>query len=130
MPEDDAAKEALSHFGQFLMENLRDRAVETFDRLGAGKIRAPKVQKLQRDLEALGKAGVGVARRAMVKCVDSAIHDFLFKLQEQADFGNEIQVLVRGVNVVEASDGIHGEPFAPDGWQARFSKYGDMPDEA
>jgi hypothetical protein len=99
MPEsDDKAKEALSDFGRFLMENLRDKAIDAFDRLAAGKIRAPKARalKLQQDLAGLGEAGVAVARRALVRCVDSAIHDFLFKLQERADFENEIRERRRG----------------------------------
>jgi hypothetical protein len=126
----EAEKEALALFGKFVMENLRDKGIDCFDRLAAGKYRAPSVQKLQQDLQGLGPAGVAVARRALVDCLDNAIHDLLFKLQEQADFANDIRVIVRGVNVVDASDGIHGEAFGPEGWQAKFSKYGEAPDEA
>ena len=120
----------LDVFGRMVMEHLRDSGIRSFDDFAAGKCRAPKNQKLQQDLRALGDEGVAVARRAFVKCLDGAIHDFLFKLQEQADFENDVQIVVRGVNVVEASDGIHGEPYGRSGWQARFSRYGAAPDEA
>jgi hypothetical protein len=126
----DAEKEAVALFGKFLMENFRDRGIECFDRLASGKYHAPKLQKLQQDLHGLGAAGLAVARRALVNCLDNSIHDLLFKLQEQADFENDVRVMVRGVNVVEASDGIHGEAFGKDGWQARFSKYGEAREEA
>jgi hypothetical protein len=59
-----------------------------------------------------------------VSSVDKAIHDFLFKLQEVADFEDDIQVLVDGENGAGLSDGIHGELFGEDGWQARYSKFG------
>ena len=61
-------------------------------------------------------------------CIDSAIHDFLFRLQEQADSEHPVHVLVRGVNVIDASDGLHGEPYGRNGWQARFSRFRQAPD--
>ncbi len=62
-------------------------------------------------------------KTAVISTIDSAIHDFLFALQEQADFDNTIQIFVNGNNIVEMSDGIHGESFSKEGWNAKFSKY-------
>jgi hypothetical protein len=55
-------------------------------------------------------------------------HDFLFKLQEQADFGHRIEVRVVGLNIENQGEGLHYEPFGPDGWRARFSRYGEPPE--
>jgi hypothetical protein len=112
------------------MENLRDRCLEHFELLAKGKWRAPSLQTLQAEVAELNEHQREIARRCIVASLDSAIHDFLFKLQEQADFENDIQVIVDGENVVPLSDGIHGEPYGDDGWQARFSKYGVRPDQA
>ena len=62
-------------------------------------------------------------KKAFISTIDSAIHDFLFALQEQADFDNEIQITVNDDNIVELSDGIHGEAYSDDGWYAKYSKY-------
>jgi len=121
---------ALDKFGRFLMENLRDRCVEHFEWLASQKWRAPGLQALQADVAAIGEHERGVVQRCVVAGVDSAIHDFLFKLQERADFENDIQVIVDGKNIVPLSDGIHGELFGAEGWRSRFSKYGDAPEEA
>lgn len=114
----------LDKFGQFLMESLRDRCIEHFEFLAKGKWRAPALQGLQAEVAALSEHDRDVVRRCVVEGIDSAIHDFLFKLQERADFANDIQVIVDGQNIVQLSDGIHGEPFGDDGWHARFSRYG------
>ncbi len=119
-------RESLDKFGRFVMEQLRDKALGKLDLLITPH-RSPSYAALQREL-----AGLSERKRAMVQecvriCIDSAIHDFLFKIQERADFENDIQIFVDGRNVVKLSDGIHGEPFGEDGWQARFSHYGQKP---
>ena len=121
---------SLDKFGQFVMENLRDRCIDDFEMLSAARWNAPRVQGLQAALAAFSTEQTAVVRRCVVACIDSAIRDFLFKLQERADFENDIQVFVDGKNVVGLGDGIHGESFGPDGWQATFSRFGQGPDEA
>jgi len=44
-------------------------------------------------------------------------------VQEEAEAGNEIQILVDGENIAELSDGLQGESFSEDGWNAKFSKH-------
>jgi hypothetical protein len=121
---------SLDKFGSFLMEHLRDRALADLDRLAAAEGKAPSVQALQKDLASLSEPQRAVVRRCVSTCIDSAIHDFLFKLQERADFEDDVQVFVDGRNVVALSDGVHGELFGEKGWQARFSRYGERPEEA
>ena len=122
--------EPLDKLGMLVMKGLRDRCLHHFDQLAGGQWRAPALQRLQRDLGSLSEEHRAVARRCLVASVDSAIHDFLFRLQESAETGAEVKLLVDGQDVVALSDGIHGEPFGPDGWQARFSDYGEAPSEA
>lgn len=127
MSDDQAS---LDKFGRLVMQDLRDRAIDDVDLLAAAHWKAPAVRALQADLAALSKRQRGVVRRCVVRCIDSAIHDFLFKLQELADFENDVQVFADGKNVVTLSDGIHGELFGEEGWQARFSRHGQGPDKA
>lgn len=111
------------------MENLRDKAFTDADLTLKGHWRAPALQKLQQELACLNAEQQGVARRLVRSVVDSAIHDFLFALQDTHDSDKSIQVAVDGVDVGGESDGLHGEPFGSDGWQARFSEYGVATEE-
>jgi hypothetical protein len=51
------------------------------------------------------------------------MHDLLFAIQEHAEAGGSVRVLVDGQEVATLSDGLHGEIFSDKGWIARFSKY-------
>jgi hypothetical protein len=130
----DIDYEPLDRFGKFLMENLRDRAINHCEVLLEGRYTAPSLLKLQSNLASLTEEQRAVVRRCVISAIDHAIHDFLFKLHERADFENDIQVLVDGINIDDLSEtgwgGLHYELFGEDGWEARYSKYGEPPDEA
>jgi hypothetical protein len=70
------------------------------------------------------------ARRAVRHAIDSAIHDFLFALQEEHDSSGPLEIRVNGEAVAATSDGLHGEPYTEDGWYARFSRFGEPPSNA
>ncbi|MCA9645940.1 MAG: hypothetical protein KC492_34855 [Myxococcales bacterium] len=121
---------ALDTFGQFVMSNLRDKAFETADLTLSGHYKAPSLLRLQSELAGLDERTQDIARRLVRWTVDSAIHDFLFALQEQSDADGWPRVVVEDTDVGTLSDGLHGEPFTVDGWQATFSRYGEGSDEA
>jgi hypothetical protein len=123
----DDDNDGLSRFGEFLMANLRDRCIDDLDRLAAGAWRAPSVQALQADLATLSADQRALLRRCVLRVIDGGIHDLLFALQESTD--QRIAVLVDGKNICDLSDAVHGEPFGPKGWQARFSRYGEADDD-
>ena len=118
--------EPLDKFGKLLMEHLRDRAIGFYELLVAGHWQAPSLQELQLKLQTLTDDQQVLVRTSIISAIDTGIHDFLFKLQEQADFENSIRVLVDGVDVISASDGLHGEPYSEDGWIANYSKYEEV----
>jgi hypothetical protein len=113
---------------KFLMENMRDKAIDYYDGLARGHWKGPALGKLQADLQSLNEQQRAMIRRCVISVVNVAIHDFLFKLQLQADFEYKIQVLVNGANIESLSDGLQGEPYGPNGWMARFSRHGEPPD--
>ncbi|MEZ0229276.1 MAG: hypothetical protein ACAI25_11675, partial [Planctomycetota bacterium] len=125
----EATPKPLDKFGQFVMLNLRDPAIHEVDGLLKGTWKAPSLQRLQRSLAKLTPAQKKLVRRCVQECIDSATHAFLFSLQERADFENDMQLTVDGRNVVELSDGIHGEAHGREGWIARFSAYEGSPEE-
>ncbi len=120
----------LDTFGAFVMQHLRDEALDYFDGLTEAKWKAPSLKRLQEDLAALAPAERSVTRRCLLAAIDAGVHGFLFSLQEQQEEEHGIRVLADGQDVADVSDGLHGEPFGDDGWQARFSKYGVAPEQA
>ena len=54
------------------------------------------------------------------------LHCLKLKLNDNVivnDFDNDIQIIVDSENVVELSDGIHGEAYSEKSWYAKYSKY-------
>jgi len=116
-------KKDLDTFGKFLVDNLRDKGIFYAEGLLDGRWKAPASQDIQSGLSNLSADQKQVVRKAVISTIDAAIHDFLFALQEQADVDNTIQILVDGKNIVELSDGIHGEAYSDEGWFAKYSRY-------
>ena len=112
------------------MAHLRDRGINHIDALLSTSWKAPSLMRIQDELQLLTSQQQDLVRRAFVSSFDSAIHDFLFALQEQADCDGRIAVTVHGENVAKTSDGLHGELFSEDGWRARHSAHGEPPEEA
>jgi hypothetical protein len=124
------ADKRLDKFGEFVMKKLRDPAINNVEGLLRSHWKAPALKKLQSSLTKLTPKEKELVRRCVVQSIDTAIHDFLFAVQERADFENDIEIRVDGKNIVPLSDGIHGEAYGDEGWQARFSDFGAAPDEA
>jgi hypothetical protein len=124
------SQDNLSIFGELIASKLRDPAMDRFENLRKGNHKAPALQDLQSRLRGLDPETREIARRCVVSAVDSAIHDFLFSLQERGFKNRPIAVLVDGENIADSSDGLHGEIFGKDGWFAKFSAYGESPDVA
>jgi hypothetical protein len=119
------ADDPLDYFGQFVVENLRDRALENFELMTRRHWKAPALQNLQNALAGLPEEHQAVCRRVVRRVIDSAIHDLLFAVQEQHETSGRLTVEVDGRSVAELSDGLQGEPYTEEGWYARFSRFGN-----
>jgi hypothetical protein len=114
---------SLDKFGEFFVQNLRDRMLHKLERLLGGKSKAPELQKLQSQLSGFTDDQKQVLCDAVEEVITSGMHDLLFAIQEHADNDGPFKVLVDGQEVAKLSDGLHGEIFGEDGWIVRFSKY-------
>ncbi|MFH0902374.1 MAG: hypothetical protein V2A73_17210 [Pseudomonadota bacterium] len=119
---------SLDYFGRFIMRKLRDRGIVSIDGLLRGKWKAPALIELQRELNELSPRQKAIVRRAFLESLDTAVHDFLFAVQEESDRQGRLRVLVDDQNVAASSDGLHGELFGGDGWMARHSEFGEPPE--
>lgn len=121
----------LEKFGEFVVTNFRDRGIDRADLLLAGQLKSPATKKLQAALASLAPAQRDLVRRVVVSCVDSGLHGFLFALSQEADESEQgIAVVVDKKNVAGLSGGLYGEIHGDEGWYARFSEHGPVPDVA
>ncbi len=113
----------LNKFGKFLVDHLRDKGIEKAVGLLNGEWKTPSLLSLQADLSQLSADQKQMVIKTVTNSIDTAIHDFLFALQEQAD--HDICIVVEGENITELSDDIHGEAYSDEGWYATYSKFGE-----
>ena len=114
---------SLDKFGEFIVVNLRDKAIETAEMLLENGSKSPQTKILQDELLTFNAAQKAIVANTVKASIDAAIHDFLFAIEEQADFENDIQIIVNEDNIVEMSDGLQGELFTQDGWLEKYSKF-------
>src|SRR5262249_12988151 len=110
-------------FGEFIFRHLRGESTTFFQRLARGHWKAPADQEIQKEVMALSPEQIALIRRCLVKSLGAGLHRFLFALGEAHDFDRGITVVVDGIDVVDESDGLHGESFGPDGWMAKYARH-------
>lgn len=119
----------LDKFGEFIVENMRDKGINHYDDLVQDLLKADYLKLLQEGLKQFDENQLYIIRKCVVSSIDNAMHDFLFALQENSDLNNDIQILVNGENIIDLSDGLSGELYTEDGWYAKYSKYRDSDKE-
>lgn len=115
----------LDKFGEFIVENMRDKAIEFYDKLAQGSWKATSLKLVQEDLMKFDEKQLSVIRQCIISSIDTAIYDFLFALQESSDINEEVKVIVDGQNIGTLSDGLSGEPYTKDGWYSKYSSFGE-----
>ena len=106
-------------FGKFIVVNLRDKGIDFAEGLLSKHWKAPSLLDMQNKIANLNDSQKTAFINAVTQTIDAAMHDFLYALQEI----NDIQILVDGQNIVELSDGIHGEAYSDEGWFAKYSRH-------
>jgi len=114
---------SLDSFGAFAVRHLRDSMLDELETLLEGSGKAGDVQDLQSWLTGLGTSDKRLLRHLIEKISTTGMHDFLFALQEQADNGGDIRLLVNGEEVAKESGGLHAELFGLEGWIVRHSRH-------
>jgi hypothetical protein len=114
---------SLDKFGEFLISNLRDSAIDFFDKLLDGYWKPTPLKKLQKELAEFTPEQKEIIRKSFVAGVDTSIHDFLYALEENYETSKDMEFLADGQNVVTLSEGLHSELFTKEGWFEKFSRY-------
>jgi hypothetical protein len=114
---------ALGRFGEFVVTNFRDKAIEQYEMLKDGHLRAKRMQDLYARLSAMPKEQRDLVGTIVTDVLDTALHDVLFAIQDAHDRGLGIEVIVNGENIAKLSGMLHGEIQGNEGWIARFSRF-------
>lgn len=114
---------ALDKFGKFIVQSLRDRAIEQNNQLLRSELAGAAIQELQRRVSLLNSDQKALIHDVVVDLIDTAMHDFLFALQEAHDNDAGIEIVVNGQNIAETSGMLNGEHLGPDGWISKFSRF-------
>ena len=118
-----SSNDPLDKFGHFIIRNMRDNAIDFFDKLIEGRFKAEKLQKIHNELKQFTPEQIAIIRKSLIAGIDTTIHDFLFALEEIAETSKDIEIVVDGENVVNLSNELHRELFSENGWFSKFSHY-------
>lgn len=113
----------LDDFGEFIVQQMRDKGIEFYDKLEKGSWRAPSLMAIQESLNMFEEEQLVILRKCVIETLDTALHDFLFALQENHENEGTVQLLVNSEDIAGLSDGLNGELFSEDGWISKYSKY-------
>jgi hypothetical protein len=112
----------LAYFGELVVSQVRDVAIRQWERLATSdqaRLEAPLRDLLERG----GTNGEAILRYVIPAIVDTAIHQFLFLLEQGDVYGITVAVQTpsgeRASNLAESSDGLSGDYVD---WSPTFSK--------
>ena len=105
--------DALRHFGQALMREVRDQALTDWKMIRAHEMRGVRAEICRALIEAGDLDGL------TSEIVDGVLHHMLRLIETNSD----INVLVKGVEIVAQSDGLAGELPTEHGWIGQWSNF-------
>jgi len=118
-------KKILNQFGEIMISEVRDEAIEKFEKIASGRIKSVTAKEIQAKLQLFSSDQIKIMREIIVNSIDDAVHNFLWMIEQH----DELEVtLGEGEfsikeNINKLSDGLSGEIYTEDGWIAAYSKY-------
>ena len=117
----------LDSFGEILMLQVRDRAINQWIGIVEGRMKSPHSREIFERLQHLEFEDRDYIKQLFSEVVDTTL-DFMLSLVEEKSSVDITFHTKSGntVNIMNISDGLAGELYADDGWISRFSKFGDI----
>ncbi|MCM3125997.1 MULTISPECIES: epimerase [unclassified Mesobacillus] len=109
----------LDLFGEILMKNVRDEAIEQWEMTIQGKMKSEESQSVHNLISLSGQSEL--INDLVPKIVDTTIHHLLWTLEQEEAIDITINNGNKPVSIKEMSDGLAGELYTEDGWINRFS---------
>lgn len=101
------------------MNNIRDEAIDVWERILEGKMKDEESQKLHKMLSDKERE---LVKSLMPKIADTTLHHLLWTIEQEELIEVTVKDGVQKVNINKISDGLAGELYTEDGWISRFSK--------
>ncbi|WP_159990739.1 hypothetical protein [Pelistega ratti] len=115
----------LEQFGEMYIHEVRDRSLSLLYKLLEGKIKAPRLLKLQEELNNVDDQKRKVIEELSEVLIDNTLHHMLLLFEEYPEF----ELICKNQNLASLSDGLSGELYAEDGWIKKYSQYPSSFDE-
>ena len=123
MDDDDKEREALDLFGEIIVHYLKDSALKDYENIKGNKYGSGSPESgLSKAVSSLSEEAQEVIRDCIITAIATGVHDCLAKIDDLRDSG-DMTILLDGVDIIRASDGINAEYMLEEGWEARFSEY-------
>ena len=100
-PEMNMQNSPLDEFGKFFVTNLLDRGVDAMEAILGHSNRAPEPGPIQRQFAQFSTEDRDILRQLVRQALLSAVHDFLFALEEEANLRGNIKLTINGMAVTE-----------------------------
>ena len=114
---------ALDLFGKTLIQEVRDRSIETMEWSFMGTARAPYQQELMAALHKLDPTDRDLCFQAVLLAVDHTLAKTLDLFEEgETDYAVALKNDHSLEDISTTSDGLQGELYTEEGWVARLSK--------
>jgi hypothetical protein len=116
-------KSELDLFGEMLMTEVRDRAINQWFGTIEGRMKSPRSREIFERFHHLKFEEEAYLKQLFTEVVDTALH-FLLSFADE----DKIDIILHTescneVNIKSISDGLAGELYSDDGWISRFSKF-------
>ncbi|WP_079508790.1 epimerase [Mesobacillus jeotgali] len=109
----------LDLFGEILMKNVRDEAIEQCDMTIQGKMKSEESQRLHNLITLSGQREL--INDLVPKIVDTTLHHLLTTLEQDESIDVTLNEGYNPVSIKDIIDGLAGELYTEDGWINRFS---------
>jgi hypothetical protein len=113
--------EDIDVFGKFLVENLRDVAIDEAESIISGKSLSLNSYEMTQKLERFNEEDLDLIKELIKKTIDFSLREFLYEINTQEE--SKIKILVNDVDLNEIEPFLQGKLNCDDGWIDRFSEY-------
>lgn len=115
----DKHSDILDDFGETLITDVRDTTIRNYIKMFDGTMKGLTAKQVRERLSDFDEEQMETVKWLLSKIVDTSLHNMMFMLEQNSE---NIEVLYKGQNINELSDGLCGELYSEDGWIEKFSK--------
>lgn len=115
-------EDILNEFGKMLITEVRDWTIGSMNKMIDGTMKGTTAELIKKNISILDKEQIEVLKWLIPEIVDFSLDSMLFMFEGHPD----LQLVFRGVDLKEVSDGLSGELYTEDGWIQKFSEYDEL----